>query len=78
MPSPKKSRLRMVGHSLFLVSILVWAPYYYLKITKQQVEVIDYLPFHLAGVLSGTVISGIGYFLERKGEADTDIHDIPI
>ena len=72
----KKSRLRRIGHGLLFVSVLVWAPYYYLKAMEQPVELMDYLPFHLVGVLSGMVISGISYFFERRGEAG--IQDISL
>jgi hypothetical protein len=75
MPPPKKSRLRMLGHGLLFVSILVWVPYYYLKVAQQSVEVMDYLPFHLVGVLGGTVVLGISHFLERKSEVD--VQEIP-
>jgi hypothetical protein len=50
----KKNLLEIAGHVLILLCILVWAPYLYLKyVTGQPVEVLDYLPFHLTGVLGG-------------------------
>ncbi|MDP1547080.1 MAG: hypothetical protein Q8L87_13775 [Anaerolineales bacterium] len=67
MPSPTKNRLQMFGHGLVWAGILVWAPYYYLKIVAgQPVDVMDYLPFHLICVLSGVAVLGINYYLGRK------------
>jgi len=33
---PKKTRLQFLGHSLIWTGILVWVPYYYLKVTSNQ------------------------------------------
>ncbi len=74
MPPPKKSRLRMFGHGLIFVGILVWVPYFYLKVAQQPVEVMDYLPFHLVGVLGGTVVLVVSHFLGQKG--GTQVEDI--
>jgi len=67
MPSPKKSRLQMLGHGLIWAGILVWAPYYYLKaVAGSQVDVMDYLPYHLIGVLGGVLLLAINAFLSKK------------
>jgi len=66
MPKPKKTRLQMVGHGLIWAGILVWAPYYYLKVTGQPVELMDYLPFHLIGVLGGVVLLAVNMLLSKK------------
>lgn len=67
MPSPRKSRLQSLGHGLMFAGILVWAPYYYLKIVaKQSVDVMNFLPYHLIGVLGGILLSVIGYFISRR------------
>ena len=55
-----------LGKLLIFAGILVWAPYFYLKATQQPVEVMDYLPFHLAGVLGGVVVLVASHFLGRK------------
>lgn len=66
-PSPQKSRLQLLGHGLIWSGILVWALYYYLKIVVgQPVDVMDYLPFHLIGVLSGVVLLAVNMLLSKK------------
>lgn len=68
--APKTSRLRTLGHGLILVGILVWVPYFYSKLALQQeVEVMNYLPFHLAGILGGIVVLVRDYFLNRGNRA---------
>lgn len=70
-PPAKKSRLRMLGHTLILLGILVWVPYLYAKLVLQQeMEVMNFLPFHLAGILSGIFILALDYFLNWKGTAE--------
>lgn len=62
MPPPKRSALNVAGHTLILLGILVWAPYLYsMLILGQPVEVMNYLPFHLTGVLGGVVLHVISY-----------------
>lgn len=61
----------MIGHGLIFAGTLVWAPYPYLKIVSHQtVDVMDYLPLHLVGVLSGIAVLAVNYFLARRGEAN--------
>jgi hypothetical protein len=63
---PKKNLLRLAGHGMILLGILVWAPYLYLKLTMgQSVEVMNYLPFHLTGVLGGVLLHVLSYLNER-------------
>lgn len=65
--APKKNFLRVIGHGLIYTGILVWAPYFYLKLIVQQpVNVMNFLPFHLTGVLGGILFLGISYLLSRK------------
>lgn len=67
IPKPQKTRLQLFGHGLIWFGILVWAPYYYLKIVVgQSVDVMDYLPFHLICVLSGVVLLAVNSFLSRR------------
>ncbi len=72
MLPPKKSRLRSLGHGLMFAGVLVWVPYYYLKIVAQQsVDVMNFLPYHLAGVLGGIVLLAINYLTSRKDALKT-------
>lgn len=67
MPPPKRNMLRMAGHGMILLGILVWAPYLYLKLVMgQPAEVMNYLPFHLTGVFGGIVLHILSYMLERS------------
>ena len=64
--SPKKKPLSLVGHVLIILGILVWAPYLYSKLVLgQAVEVMSYLPFHLAGVLGGVLLHVLSFVRER-------------
>lgn len=66
MPLPQKSRLQMLGHGLVFAGILVWSPYFYMKFVAQQpVDAMDYLPYHLTGVLSGIGLLMLNYLLGR-------------
>ena len=72
MLPPKKSRLRSLGHGLMFAGVLVWVLYYYLKIVAQQsVDVMNFLPYHLAGVLGGIVLLAINYLTSRKDALKT-------
>jgi hypothetical protein len=63
----KKNNMTLAGHLMILLGILVWVPYVYLKLVLgQSVEVMNYLPFHLTGVLGGVSLHGINYFIERR------------
>jgi hypothetical protein len=64
---PQKNRMQTIGHGLIFAGILVWVPYFYLKFVAQQLEdVMDYLPYHLVGVLGGITFLAIRYFSLRK------------
>ena len=66
-PPAKKSRRRMLGHALILAGILVWVPYLYAKLVLQQeMEVMNYLPFHLAGIFGGIIVLVLDYYVSRK------------
>lgn len=63
---PKKNALHSAGHLMILLGILVWAPYLYLKaVIGQPVEVMDYLPYHLIGVLGGVSLHLLSFILAR-------------
>ena len=60
--------LRTAGKSLIIIGVLVWAPYLYLKLVAHvPVEMIRFLPFHLAGLLGGLVILLLNYLLGQRG-----------
>jgi hypothetical protein len=64
---PKKQFLHTAGHILILLGISVWVPYLYSKLVMgQSVEVMNYLPFHLAGVLGGVFLHLLSYVIERQ------------
>lgn len=66
MTAPKRNLMRMIGHGMIFLGILVWAPYLYLKLfAGQPVEVLNYLPFHLTGVLGGISLHILSYGIER-------------
>ena len=66
-PAPKKNLLRVIGHGLIYTGILVWAPYFYLKLIAQQpVNVKNFLPYHLTGILSGLLFLGLNYLINRR------------
>jgi hypothetical protein len=55
--APKQDRWRSAGHALIFLGILVWLPYFYLKlILHQRVDVMNFLPFHLAGISGGILL----------------------
>lgn len=63
----KRDMWRSAGHALIFIGILVWAPYFYLKLIAQQpVNVMNFLPYHLTGVLSGIMLLGLSYWINRK------------
>jgi hypothetical protein len=64
---PKKTRLQLFGHGLIWAGILIWVPYYYLKlVSNQPVDVMDYLPYHLTFVFGGIGLMLINTFSSRK------------
>lgn len=67
IPSARKNILQMLGHGLIFTGILVWVPYFYLKaIVHSAVDVMNFLPCHLTGVLSGITLLGISYLISRR------------
>lgn len=70
-PSPKKNWRRLVAHFLILAGVLVWVPYFYIKLVMHQnVEVTHYLPFHLLGIFGGIVLHSMEYFSRREGKRE--------
>ncbi|MDP1714494.1 MAG: hypothetical protein Q8L41_07075 [Anaerolineales bacterium] len=69
VPPRKKGRLHMIGHGLIYFGILVWVPYFYLKVTTQvSVDVMNFLPYHLTGVLGGITLLVISYLISRRDD----------
>ena len=67
LASPRRNLLHLAGHGLVLLGILVWVPYLYLKLVMEQpVDVMNYLPFHLIGVLGGVGLHLLSYLSERN------------
>jgi hypothetical protein len=67
IPKPQKTRLQLLGHGVIWAGILVWAPYYYLKVILGQfVDVMDYLPYHLIGVFGGVGLLGVNMWLSKN------------
>jgi hypothetical protein len=65
--APKRTSLHTAGHILILLGISVWIPYLYLKVVMGgSVAVMDYLPFHLSGVLGGVFLHVLSYVMERQ------------
>jgi hypothetical protein len=64
MNPPKRRALHTAGHILILLGISAWLPYLYLKlILGGPVDVMDFLPFHLTGVLGGVFLHLISYLI---------------
>lgn len=67
IPKPQKTRLHTIGHGVIWAGILVWVPYYYFQIIAgQPVDMMDYLPFHLVGVLGGSGLLAVNMWLSKK------------
>ena len=65
--SAKKNPFRSVGHIMIWVGVSVWVPYFYMKLVMHApVAVMNYLPYHLTGVLGGVLMLGIGWWVDRK------------
>lgn len=67
LPKPQKTRLQLLGHGLIWSGILVWVPYYYFKVVVgQPVDVMDYLPYHLTGILIGVLLLVVNMLVSKK------------
>jgi len=67
LAAPKKDVWRSIGHAMIFLGILVWLPYFYLKlVVHQYVDVINFLPFHLTGIFGGIAFLGISYWFNRR------------
>ena len=65
--TPKKTRLRTLGHILVFTGIFVWVIYFFLKLVLHiPLEVSQFLPFHLTAMLSGVAVLFINFWRERR------------
>jgi len=63
---PERNPLRLAGHSMILAGIMVWVVYFYLKLVAHwPVDVARFLPFHLVGVLGGSILLIINALKQR-------------
>ncbi|MBE0408665.1 MAG: hypothetical protein IBX69_02910 [Anaerolineales bacterium] len=68
-PKEKRKIYMWIAHILFVVSLLVWLPYYAQQLVGYPVELTPYLIAHLVGVLSGTsilIIASAWRYLRKK------------
>ena len=71
MLPPKMSMLHLAGHIMILLGILVWVPYLYLKLVMgQAVVVMNFLPFHLIGVLGGVLLHLLSYIKSHPAKPE--------
>ncbi|HSG41703.1 MAG TPA: hypothetical protein VLA72_00985 [Anaerolineales bacterium] len=63
----RKNLIRVTGHVMIWAGVSVWVPYFYMKLVMQEsVSVMNYLPYHLTGVLGGLLMLGIGLWIDRR------------
>lgn len=63
----KKNIFRVIGHMMIWAGVSVWMPYFYMKLVMHEpVNVMNYLPYHLTGVLGGLLMLGIGLWIDRR------------
>lgn len=62
----KQSILKLIGHGMIILGILVWTPYLYLRSVNHFVEAMDYLPYHLLGIFSGVTCLAVDMWLSKK------------
>ncbi|HSO13772.1 MAG TPA: hypothetical protein VLT51_15460 [Anaerolineales bacterium] len=68
MLQPAKRNLwRILGHGLIWAGIGAWVPYFYLKmVAGPSVNVMNYLPYHLTGILGGILTLGVGHLIDQR------------
>lgn len=69
IPVEKRRGYKRVAHYIVIASLLVWLPYYGLKLSGRPVELAPFLIVHLIGVFSGTglmVIGGAVQYFKRN------------
>jgi hypothetical protein len=67
LAAPKKDVWRSIGHAMIFFGILVWLPYFYMKlVVHQSVDVMNFLPFHLTGIFGGIGLLFLSYWINRR------------
>jgi len=67
MSKTKKNLFRVIGHLMIWAGVSVWVPYFYMKlVVHASIAVMNYLPFHLTGVLGGVLMLGVGWWADRR------------
>jgi hypothetical protein len=66
---------KILGRILVLVGVSMWAPYFVLKLSGEEVVVLPFLALHLAGVIPGallvrgeTLVRTLSRWLERGSD----------
>ena len=59
-PKVVRKGYKKVAHGLVIASLLVWIPYYVLKLSGQPVDLNPYLTLHLIGIIGGTGLMAFG------------------
>ena len=63
----KKNLFRLMGHVMIWAGVSVWVPYFYMKlVVHAPVAVMNYLPYHLTGVLGGVLMLVMGWWVDRR------------
>lgn len=68
----KRRGYKRIAHYILIASILVWIPYYVLKLSGRPVELSPFLTVHLIGIASGTglmVAGGVAQTLRRNSKS---------
>ena len=64
-----KNYIRLIGHIMIWVGVSVWLPYFYVKLVAHApVAVMNYLPYHLIGVLGGVLLLIMGWWVDRRAK----------
>lgn len=63
----RKNIFRPIGHVMIWAGVSVWVPYFYMNlVVHAPVAVMNYLTYHLIGVLGGVFMLGIGWWVDRR------------
>ena len=63
----RKNIFRLIGHVMIWAGVSIWLPYFYMKlVVHTPVAVMNYLPYHLTGVLGGVLMLAISWWVDRK------------
>ena len=65
IPVEKRKGYKRLAHWILIASLLVWLPYYGLKLTGQAVSLNPFLSVHLVGIFGGTGLMAAGGLVEN-------------